>query len=88
MAHPCLAGGMVTMTARADTKELEQMVDDVVAGLAFECANHRIESTLGEFGDVATGGTDDTVGMVLATQDIPMTIVNAVDALHHTDVGE
>jgi hypothetical protein len=79
---------MGTMTTRADTKELEQVVDDVVPGLALERAYHRIEPTLSEFGNIATGRTDDAVGMVLATEDIPMTIVNPVDALHHTDVGE
>jgi hypothetical protein len=79
---------MGTVTARADTEELEEMVDDVVTGLALKRANHRIKPTLGEFGNVATGRTDDAVGMVLATEDVPMTIVNPVDALHNTDVGE
>jgi|Wag4MinimDraft_19_1082662.scaffolds.fasta_scaffold120773_1 hypothetical protein len=64
------------------------MVDDVIAGLALKGTYHRIEPAFGEFGYLATDCTDDAVGMVLAAQDIPMAIINAMDTLHDTDVGE
>ena len=64
------------------------MIDDAIAGLGFEGANHRVETALSKFGDIPTYGADHAVGVELGAEDVTMTIVDTVDALHDTDIGK
>lgn len=76
------------MTAGTDAKEFEQMIDDTIAGLGFESANHRVETALGKFGDIPADGADNAMGVEFRAEDVAMTIVNPVYPLHHADIGK